>query len=245
MGLQGNIHDMSVADLIQQLCNDHKKAQLLIEKGSESASLYFKDGNVVHARLGSDEGEEAVYQLLAWEDGTFTLNNDVEASKVTVERSWSGLLMEGAKRLDEQNLAAKTAAVDPKNTKEVGFMAGKMEELLQEMGGEMNGFIAATVAGMDGISIAQTSGGSVDIDTVVGQLTVFLKLAGSSSEKANMGAFEDILLQTDKEFILVSFLPGDTQHYMATIVDRKNGSLGNMRLIGKVYSERFSKIIPR
>ena len=245
MGLQGNIHDMSIADLIQQLCNDNKKAQLQVQNEKETALLYFKDGSLVHAILGPIEGEEAVYQLLTWEDGTFTLNNDVDTPKLTIERSWSGLLMEGAKRIDEQNLAAKTAAVDPKNIKEVDFMAGKMEELLQEMGGEMNGFIAATVAGMDGISIAQTSAGNVDIDTVVAQLTVFIKLAGSSSEKVNMGTFEDILLQTDKEFVLISFLPGDTQHYMATVVDRKNGSLGNMRLIGKVYSERFSKIIPR
>lgn len=245
MGLQGNLHDMSVADLIQQICNDRKKAELIIQNGNSNAHLFFKEGNVIHANLGSLEGEEAVYQILGWEEGSFSLTSDIDAPKKSIERSWSGLLMEGAKRLDEQNISTELISNDHFEIKEDKFMAGKMEELLKEMSGEMNGFIAATVAGMDGMSIAQYSAGKVDIDTVVAQLTIFLKLADSSSEKVNMGDFEDILIQTDKEFILTAFLPGDAQHYITSIADRKNGSLGNMRLIQKVYSERFSKIIPR
>jgi predicted regulator of Ras-like GTPase activity (Roadblock/LC7/MglB family) len=245
MGLQGNIHDMSVADLIQHNCDDRKKAQLSINHNGKEAAIYFMDGNVVHASLGAKEGEEVVYEILGWEEGTFSLNSDVDSPKKSIERSWGGLLMEGAKRLDEQKFSGSSVLEDPNQNKEVINMAGKIEDLLQEMSGEMNGLIAATIAGMDGINIAQYSNGKVDLDAVTGQLTIFVKLVSSSSEKAKMGTFEDIILQTDKDFVMCIFLPGDNQHFLTCIVDRKDGSLGNMRLISKVYSERFSKIIPR
>jgi predicted regulator of Ras-like GTPase activity (Roadblock/LC7/MglB family) len=245
MSLQGNIHDMSVADLIQHNCTERKKAKLIINHEGSEAALYFKEGNVVHANLGKEEGEEVVYRILAWEEGTFSVISDVETPKLSIKRSWSGLLMEGAKRLDETKLESEMVIDDQKANKEVKQMAQKMDEVLQEMSNEINGFVAGTVAGMDGINIAQVSKGKVDLDSVTGQLTIFLKLAGASAEKANMGTFEDILIQTEKVYIMNIFLPGDNQHYMTTIVDRKTGTLGNMRLISKIYAERFSKIIPR
>ena len=245
MSLQGNIHDMSVADLIQHNCAERKKAKLIINHEGDEAVLYFKEGNVVHANLGKEEGEEVVYRILAWEEGTFSVISDVETPKLSIKRSWSGLLMEGAKRLDETKLESEMVIDDQKANKEVKQMAQKMDEVLKEMSNEINGFVAGTVAGMDGINIAQVSAGKVDLDSVTGQLTIFLKLAGSSAEKANMGTFEDILIQTEKVYIMNIFLPGDNQHYMTTIVDRKTGTLGNMRLISKIYAERFSKIIPR
>jgi predicted regulator of Ras-like GTPase activity (Roadblock/LC7/MglB family) len=109
----------------------------------------------------------------------------------------------------------------------------------------MNGFLAGAIAGMDGINIAQISKDKTDLDSVAAQITIFLKLAGTSAAKADMGTFEDILIQTQKVFIMNIFLPGDNQHYLTTIVDRKTGSLGNMRLISKIYAERLSKAIPR
>lgn len=245
MGLQGNIHDMSVADLIQHNCDDRKNAQLVVNHQGKEATLFFKEGNVIHASMGEVEGEDIVYQILGWEDGTFTLTTEVESPKRSIERSWSGLLMEGAKRLDEQKFASTMVSEDHNNKKEVINMAVKMDDLLNEMSGEMNGLLAATVAGIDGINVAQYTNGKIDLDSVTAQLTVFIKLVATSAEKAKMGEFDDLIIQTDKEFVMSIFLPGDNQHYLTCIVDRKSGSLGNMRLISKIYSERFSKIIPR
>ncbi len=124
-------------------------------------------------------------------------------------------------------------------------MATRIDEILQEMSGEMNGFFASSVTGMDGMSIAQLTKGKVDPEIVSAQLAVFLKLASSSSDKAGMGAMEDLLIQTADHFVMNVFLPGDNQHFLTTIVDRKNGSIGNLRMVSKIYAERISKAIPR
>lgn len=63
--------------------------------------MFFADGNVVHAELGSLVGEEAVYELLSWEDGPFELKMDISTSERTIDVGWSGLLLEGMRRIDE------------------------------------------------------------------------------------------------------------------------------------------------
>ena len=244
MGIQGNIRDMSVADLIQHNCSDRKKAKLVIICEDKEAALYFKDGNVVHATLENAEGEEVIYQVLAWEEGTFTLTTNVDAPKISIERSWSGLLMEGARLLDEQKFEPEMVISDKKEKREVK-MAQNMEEVLEEMSTEMNGFMAGAVAGLDGMNIAQISKGKTNPESVTAQLTIFLKLASSSNEKSGMGVMEDLLIQTENVYIMNVYLPGDKQHFLITIADRKTGSLGNMRLISKIYADRLSKVIPR
>jgi Uncharacterized distant relative of homeotic protein bithoraxoid len=245
MALQGNIRDMSVADLIQHNCADRKKARLVLDHEGSTATVYFKDGEVIHAAEGNATGEEVIYQILGWEEGAFTLENDIEAPAVTIKRSWSGLLMEGAKRLDEQNLEFEPILTEPKEDWEAKSMAQKLEEMMQEMSTEMNGFVLGAIAGLDGMNIAQYTKGKMDADAITASVTVFLKLSSAANEKSGMGVMEDLLIQTDINYIMLVYLPGDPQHFLVAIVDRKSGSLGNMRLISKIYADRFSKIIPR
>lgn len=245
MSLQGNIHDMSVADLIQHNCVDRKKAKITINNFQGEALLYFNDGEVVHASLDDLEGEEVVYRILAWDEGSFTLVNGVESPKISINRSWSGLLMEGARRLDEEHLNPDFDKTDQKGNREVPFMAQRIDELLEEVSAELNGFMACAVAGMDGLTIAQKTKGKVNPEQVAAQMSVLMKLLGTNNEKISLGTMEDVVLQTEDAFLMAIYLPGDQAHYLSVIVDRKSGSLGNMRLISKVYVERIAKAMPR
>ncbi len=245
MSLQGNIHDMSVADLIQHNCLDRKKAKITITSSQGEAELFFRNGEVVHASLNDLEGEEVVYRILAWDEGSFTLANEAESPKVSINRSWSGLLIEGARRLDEGNLNPDFDTTDNKKNREVPFMALRIDELLEEVSAELNGFMACAVAGMDGLTIAQKTKGKVNPEQVAAQMSVLMKLVGANNEKISLGTMEDLVLQTEDAFLMAVFLPGDQTHYLSVIVDRKSGTLGNMRLISKVYAERIAKAMPR
>ena len=103
--MQGKLNDMAVADLIQHSCQDRKTSRLTIESNGDLAYLYFSDGNIIHATLGDHSGEEVVYRILVWEEGTFNMENGIESPTVTIRRNWTSLLLEGAKRLDENNPA--------------------------------------------------------------------------------------------------------------------------------------------
>jgi predicted regulator of Ras-like GTPase activity (Roadblock/LC7/MglB family) len=101
MALYGSLKEMSVADLIQHNCQDRKTALLTVERNGKKAQLYFRDGAVVHATLGPVQGEEAVFQTLTWDDGKFVLEAGTLPPSVSIQRNWSSLLLEGAKRVDE------------------------------------------------------------------------------------------------------------------------------------------------
>lgn len=124
-------------------------------------------------------------------------------------------------------------------------MTQRIDELLEEVSAELNGFMACAVAGMDGLTIAQKTKGKVNPEQVAAQMSVLMKLVGTNNEKISLGTMEDLVLQTEDAFLMAVFLPGDQSHYLSVIVDRKSGTLGNMRLISKVYAERIAKAMPR
>lgn len=244
MGTQGNLRDMTVADLIQVNCQDRKTGRLSFNNGIQQGSLYFKQGNVVHAELGQLLGEKAVYELLSWEEGQFKLDIGHETSQNTISRSWAGLIMEGARLLDEKtanNDSNESAANDRKETNNV---APKIEDILKEMGGEMQGYITSAISGMDGLNIAQHSKNNIDPEAISAQMTMLLKLVDTTVGKLDAGTVQDNLMTTANAYVLMRFLPG-RQHYLGVVVDRKTANLGNMRLIANIYSERLYKAIPR
>lgn len=244
MGMQGSLHDMAVADLIQHNCQEHKTAQLFIQHNGQQATLFFRDGGLVHAEMGGQVGEEVVYRLLGWEDGSFTLENGAASPRQTITRAWSGLLMEGARLLDEEKLAPNLQEPFYTMQPEVNQMAQKLDEVLKEMSNEVNGYVASIVSGMDGLNIAQHAVGRVDPEVISAQFTLLLKLVDTSANKLNAGVLEDELITTEKNYILMRFLPGK-QYFLGTAVDRKSSNLGNLRLISRIYADRISKAIPR
>ncbi len=248
MGMQGSLHDMAVADLIQHNCQERKTARLTIYHDEQQAVLFFKDGNIVHAVSDKQVGEEAVYQVLGWEEGTFELAAGAEAPTPTILRSWSSLLLEGARLLDENRDKSKSKpelfGSFPSFQQEVNQMAQRLDEILKEMSNEVNGYVASIVAGMDGLNIAQHTNVRVDPDTISAQLTLLLKLVDTSAGKLNAGMLEDELITTGQNYILMRFMPGK-QYFLGVAVDRKSSSLGNLRLMSRIYTERLSKAMPR
>jgi len=286
MGMQGNLRDMAIAELIQLTCQDRKTAQLKIDHSGQQAILYFMDGNVAHAVLGNQTGEEVVYQILRWEDGVFDLKTGVKPPKKTITRNWSGILLEGAKRLDENKVGDDLTPIVKNNHPEDKGMAklgdmlsrrtnfmefdrgddqkdyqknsqkdiqnydhkdndmSKMDDILKEMSGEITGYVACALVGLDGINIAShTSNKAADPDAISAQLTMLLKLVDATVEKLGAGIIEDNLTTTESAYILMRFLPGK-QYYLGMAANRKTGNLGNLRLISKLYTERLAMAMP-
>jgi len=109
--MKGRLEDMAVADLIQHTCQDHKTARVQLKNGRERGELFFKNGNVVHASLDDQTGEQAVYKLMNWEAGTFELFDKVDPPEITITRNWTSLLLEAARLTDEGEQNGADAAL--------------------------------------------------------------------------------------------------------------------------------------
>jgi len=121
----------------------------------------------------------------------------------------------------------------------------RLEQLLQEVRTALGGDLISTgVVGMDGISIA---GGSIspDFDSTEAsaRFTMVMKLAAQVSNKIGIGAVDDLLVTTDKTFILTRFL-GDGTYYWGLAVSR-NAVLGAVRVLMNEYADQLWEAIPR
>jgi CheY-like chemotaxis protein len=103
--IQGRLEEMSMIDLMQSLEMGQKSCRLIVHKGAEQGELYFASGQCRDAKIGSVEGDEAVYKVLLWTEGAFEIDFNAAnaSSRTTTTRSTTGLLMEAMRLLDESN----------------------------------------------------------------------------------------------------------------------------------------------
>lgn len=212
MALQGNLRDMSVADLIQQFGQDGKTARLTIQHNGDEAILYFQQGKVAHAVWRNMRGEEVVYRTLRWQNGTFSLEMEIEPPDVTIQRSWSGLLLEGARRLDEETIEIEEIF----ETKENPTMATKkksdlLAEALTNILAESADIDGVAIVGVDGLVYsANVPNREMDEDIVGAAAAAILGLSKRSTQQLKRGSFTRTLIQGEDGNIIVASLDDET-----------------------------------
>jgi CheY-like chemotaxis protein len=101
--IQGRLEEMSMLDLMQSLEMGQKSCQLTVHRGDETCELFFSSGQCKDAKLGPLEGEPAVFQAVRWPDGDFEIDFNAAATRSTISRTTTGLLMEALRLVDEEN----------------------------------------------------------------------------------------------------------------------------------------------
>lgn len=97
----GRLADLGVADLLQTIAV-HGKAGTIRLRGDDGrdGALYFRAGGVLDAEAGSLLGEEAVYRLLSWSEGSFEIEFKASRRAGIIEPAVPALLAEGMRRFD-------------------------------------------------------------------------------------------------------------------------------------------------
>lgn len=99
--IQGRLEEMSILDLMQSLEMGQKSCSLTIRHDGEICQLFFSAGQCADAKLGSIQGEEAVFQVVRWPAGEFEIDFNSSAAQTTISRTTTGLLMEALRLVDE------------------------------------------------------------------------------------------------------------------------------------------------
>jgi CheY-like chemotaxis protein len=101
---QGRVEVFGAPALLQ-MCAQGRLSGLftaLAEDEDNSAStMGFRDGEIISATLGGQNGVEAVYAFLAWEKGSFKFTPGDAGSGEPLAQSVEHLLLEGCRLLDE------------------------------------------------------------------------------------------------------------------------------------------------
>src|SRR5215212_4607694 len=101
MALSGQLSDLSLAELIEFLCNQRKTGRLKVAYELTPGYFYFDRGDLVDARIGSLNGVEAIYYALTLANASFKFSLSFEATRRTIHQPWTQVTLEGLRRLDE------------------------------------------------------------------------------------------------------------------------------------------------
>ncbi|MDD5368557.1 MAG: DUF4388 domain-containing protein [Anaerolineaceae bacterium] len=210
MAMHGSLKDMSVADIIQHNCQDQKTALLMVDNGVKKAQMYFKGGAVVHAIMDNIVGEEVVFQTLTWQDGKFILEMGALSPAITIRRSWSSLLLEGAKLLDEHQAdeMLSEGTTNPLNNKD-----GMVNDILI-------GFLAASKV-FKGVAVGDINGAIRVMRTdeawekeLVGSVAAAMYSFGRRSlSLVNQGKLLSMVIQGETGCICISIINPTTLFY--------------------------------
>jgi hypothetical protein len=91
---------MGLAEVLQMCCLSRRSGQITFRSGESYGYIYIQHGRVLHAMCGVVEGEEAIYLMLSWLGGGFSLDEDILPHRKTIDLTWEQLLLEGARRAD-------------------------------------------------------------------------------------------------------------------------------------------------
>ena len=105
-GMTGKLSEIHAVELFQLINSSQKtgKVQLMLDDGR--AVVTFNEGELVKARYKGFDGKEAFFALLAKGEGDFTYTSglSLEEKELPVIGGFMGLIMEGMRRVDEQEV---------------------------------------------------------------------------------------------------------------------------------------------
>ena len=101
-GINGSLREMNVTDMIQNLSAGEKNVRIMLDSHDKKGQIYIRHGEIVHAYIGSSEGENAFYKLMSWEEGNFRIVTCSDFPQHSIKGATMSLLMEGARQADEE-----------------------------------------------------------------------------------------------------------------------------------------------
>lgn len=97
----GTLAQMNVIDLLQTLDMGRKSCRLELSQLGDICEMFFHDGQLVHAVFGSHSGEQAVYQVAGWSEGSFRIDFERVDCPITIRHSTQSVLLEALRLFDE------------------------------------------------------------------------------------------------------------------------------------------------
>jgi predicted regulator of Ras-like GTPase activity (Roadblock/LC7/MglB family) len=121
-GFQGAVAGLSLTDVIQLKGHNRYTGCITVEYGEQQGAIYFVDGEIIHAELGEETGEEAIYRIIKWPGGMFNIRPETTTNVCTIHYRTDYLLLEALRRMDEESAGtsgsggAAGPAVTPRRT---------------------------------------------------------------------------------------------------------------------------------
>lgn len=100
--LRGSLQSIALTDVVQLLHVNRKTGKLYVIDGKKTGTLFFINGDVIHAETPQAIGDSAAFDVLEWEKGEFEFAPSRFKVPASIRRSVPDLLMESARTADSR-----------------------------------------------------------------------------------------------------------------------------------------------
>ena len=108
---------ISLSSVIQVINLERQSCDIEAQADGQSGQLHFRGGTLVDAMADGLAGEDAAYEIFAWDDPEFEVTTEDSPRDRTIEADLTQMLLEAARRRDEENAAIdRIAAVSATDT---------------------------------------------------------------------------------------------------------------------------------
>ena len=112
--IRGDLENTRCPEIIKIISLGRRTGRLALSNGSEKASLYFQEGEIIHAKLGPLEGLKAIYEAALWVSGEYVFIVDDTPEYPSVAKAIDEILHEISERtrqLDRLNSTIASTSV--------------------------------------------------------------------------------------------------------------------------------------
>lgn len=99
--VEGDLSNMQIPTLLQSINMSKMTGKLMVNSQSSQAWIFFDDGTPTHAVTAETTGDQAIVEMITWEEGQFHFYPNDKATEKTVKKRVDNLLMEGITLLDQ------------------------------------------------------------------------------------------------------------------------------------------------
>lgn len=103
---RGHVNGISLQSFLQLISMEAKSCTLTVNSGGKTGEIFLERGELMDARTGRLEGEEASYEIVSWSDDglTIEIENVCRTKERKIEFPIMHLLMEAARMADERSI---------------------------------------------------------------------------------------------------------------------------------------------
>lgn len=236
-GFEGRISDFQLSDLIQMNCLGRLTNSLHVQKDNQKGMIFFEDGNIVHAVVDDVEGEEAFYEIMSWEGGSFSVDKKTKCPEETILKGWQTMLLEALRRADEVNHPVKSA-VERESQKKQMRLANILSSFVKT-----EGVVLVAVFDAEGFSLASNIPAKYkeqyqipEVSPVISKLIKDIESAGSD---INMKNLKEIVIEYKDGLLKLNRIP-DKKEFLVVIANAAF-NLGLMRIESKKCLKALSE----
>ncbi|MCK4888582.1 MAG: response regulator [Candidatus Aminicenantes bacterium] len=247
---------------VMQVINiDKKTVALQVNNNGKRGVIYFSKGEIINAEYEDFAGEEAIMELISLKSSKISVKKLKGKVKRVINYSFVEFMMNIMKKVDElrnesntnynddikiefkdeENITNDSLIFDLSEENKTSRKEEEMalKDVLEPLQNEVNGLKTSAVFGKDGLPLAMSNPGNLDIDAFAAKFAMVSALVTKTVRDLSGGALAEVLVEEENGWILARPI-GDSDLTLLIAVS-KDATLGNLRLVAKKLAENAAQ----